>query len=265
MNSTEVLPFLRVRQDVTLSRDIRIVRRVPVDEDFGWTFIHAFEIRRYFGRDGFDKPQAILEVDGGDVEEIAAHCCAIDLALGRWSYILRKHQALSQAHVGHAFPKPVLYHLTPARTQLLSVVLPRLRRGTVKCRRRLQLSLRRWHAALNTAVGIQSVMHGLAALEGLLLQGTGDMRLRLAIRAAAVVGPGHRREVFAQIYRNYKRRNEVAHGSDIPELSPSDQLDFIKATTRVMSVALSHGLPDPASLDARVLPWIGLGDDGSDG
>ena len=256
MKSTEVLPFLRVKGDVALSNDVRIVRRVPIEEDYGWTQFHGFEIRRYFGRDGFDKPQAILEVDNGDLEEIAAHCCAIDLALERWPYILRKHQGLSQPTPRLMLPRPSLFRLTSRRVAVLRSMMPRLRVAREKRRRRIQLCLRRWHAGVNTAVGIESVMHGLAALEGLLLHSTGDMRLRLAIRAAAVVGPYHRRNVFTQVYRNYKRRNDYAHGSDIPELSFAQQFDFMKATSRVMTIALTDELPHSESLDARVIPWL---------
>jgi hypothetical protein len=99
-------------------------------------------------------------------------------------------------------------------------------------------------------------MHGVAALEGLLLRSTGDMRLRLSIRAAAVVATTHRRNVFEQVYSNYKLRSDYAHGSDIPSLSADQQARFMAVVAEVLLTALSTPLPRLEELDTRVIRWM---------
>ena len=99
-------------------------------------------------------------------------------------------------------------------------------------------------------------MHGIAALEGLLLSGTGDMRLRLAVRAAGAVRPASRGRVFRAVYTKYKVRSDYAHGTRLPEVSADEQLAFLEVIESVMRGVLTSPVPSGEDLETRVIPWM---------
>jgi hypothetical protein len=259
VRSSEALPFLGIQSPHRLASRVTLVQRTARDEDFGWGGFTISELRAYFrGRDLFDAPTTILEVQKGSDEEIAGLCCGVDWVLGRWEYLLaRAHYHRRPVGLDSAgIPSPRIYRLTPARLRRLETIAKWLTEGKRQTQLRRQAAFRRWHAGVTSSAGIDTVMHGLAALEGLLLQSTGDMRLRLAVRCAGAVRSANRRQVFAQIYRAYKMRNDYAHGIRIPNLTSDQQHELVTAINLVLQAAVQLPAGSLENLDEVVIPWL---------
>jgi hypothetical protein len=247
--------------ETALGPRVRIIQRAVTMADFSWISMTALEFQVYFGdRPMLGQIKPVLEVQGGSLNDIAACCAGLDLVLGRWRQLLHREQAklMGIDESMKLFHKavPRLHRLTDNRIGQLRRIVQYLSHSRKDLRQRRQTAFRRWHAAVTTHVGIDSIMHCLAALEGLLLMGTGDMRLRMAVRAAGAVPPRYRAVVFRCIYWAYGARNDYAHGKAIPELSAMQQWSIIEATTRVIRACLGPGMRSPEELDSLVIRWL---------
>lgn len=257
MPVTQFLPFLQANAAVELTSHVRILQRPIADEDFAVTGYGIAQLRHLLGKgDIFARPTCILQLSTGDTAELAALCALVDLSLGRWRFL---HESAHNASLPFPAPGPPIpkrFSLTLSRVSELRRMARWLfpkKRGTAQLR---LVAARRWHDAVRTAVAIDSVLHGSAALEALLLTSTGDMRLRLAVRAAGAVPRRHRRSVFSQVYKAYELRSRYAHGRGIPAPTKADQLAFISAVTRVLFARTRDGAAPLDALERVVVPWL---------
>lgn len=254
----QLLPFLRLRSPLTVHPRLTLTKRPPEWREFerGWIAWYPGELDAY-GRRIHENPCTVLELDG-DQETLAALCSGLDLLLGRWHCNIETEHHWRFEHTGFGGPtppRPPVYGLTPRRIQRLTEISGLLL--SKKEGRRDRIGVRHWHAACHTAVGIDSVLAGITALEALLLGSTGDMRLRLALRAAGVVAKKDQPSVFKQVYAAYGLRSSFVHGVDIPEVGREAQLEYLDAITRVVNTWLRKGRPkEKNTLEMKVIPWL---------
>lgn len=180
---------------------------------------------------------------------------ACDLITGHWKYVLKRTQFVISDRLKpemHSFHVP-RYSFSPTFVRKLSQALDFLYQN-----RRARVAFERWSSGYLRSDPIDTVLDCCSSLEAA-LNLPDELRLRMAMTAYHSLKRNKKR-VFAMAYKMYNLRNKFIHGNEIPEISPSDQSDFVWAVGLLLSEFLKVGkLPDQKIINELIMRQCGTG------
>jgi len=143
---------------------------------------------------------------------------------------------------------------TPLRYSLTIPLLNFFKKGVRLATddRRFRIALQRWSSSYDRDDPLDSVLDCCSALEAI-ISCRDEIRLRISLSVYHILKTTKGRSMNT-VYQMYKIRNDFIHGSKIPEITATQQRDFIYVVSRVLHACISRGKkPDKKQLDSQII------------
>lgn len=221
-----------------------IFKKINEEYDINWPMIIGGEImamgEKKLKNNSFDDSKWTFITQNSKKRNFFGDCYLglIDSLTGNWEYIFDKNDKLFEREaLSHILLKSPSYKFTKELKSKIKNGLELINKN-----KKNRVAIRRWVDSYSRIKSYQdSVLDCCSALEAI-FSIRSELRLKVALFSYIIILEKEKKhkakEVFCNVYRMYRIRNDFIHGNKIPEISVKETKEFIKNTSYIINIIL---------------------------